>query len=235
MIVNGVTLPDIPEEVLTQYQYVTLVGTIGTNSQGTTSAYLLQASNSKFAVVPPGMQMLDGESYTYNTLVWTEKSGACFICMPGMVDTWTEEASYMGSASPVDWTMDLSDINGTVQEFDLLATNHDICIATAYDIETQTPTVGTDVYCTATAGFPPGVEPSPTRYSIAKAILDAVARQIMRLTDSTAKVKPEEFEAKLESVSKGTVLPDNALVYYRGMANTTLGASGLFSTNADGS
>ena len=41
------------------------------------------------------------------------------------------------------------------------------------------------------------------RYSILGSILVGTARQIMRLTDSTEKVKPEEFEAKLESVEKG--------------------------------
>lgn len=238
MIVNGVTLPDIPADVLAQYGYLTLIGTIGTNSQGTMAAYTLQASNSKFAVVPPGMQMLDGESYTYNTLVWTEKSGVCFLYMAGMSDSWTEEASYIGSTSPVDWTMDLTEIDGTVQEFDLLATNHDICIATAYDIETQMPTVGTEVYCTATAGFPPEEEVKPPRYSIATSILDGTARQIMRLTDSTAKVKLEEFEAKLESVEKGGtpflvptasgVVPD----YERGLAVTTLKLGDILSSSA---
>lgn len=39
------------------------------------------------------------------------------------------------------------------------------------------------------------------RYSILGSILVGTARQIMRLTDSTEKVKPEEFEPKLEGIN----------------------------------
>lgn len=39
------------------------------------------------------------------------------------------------------------------------------------------------------------------RYSILGSILVGTARQIMRLTDSTDKVKPEEFEPKLEGIN----------------------------------
>ena len=39
------------------------------------------------------------------------------------------------------------------------------------------------------------------RYSILGSILVGTARQIMRLTDSTTKVKPEEFEPKLEGIN----------------------------------
>ena len=59
-------------------------------------------------------------------------------------------------------------------------------------------------------------------YSIASTILDAVARQIMRLTDSTEKVKPEEFEAKLASVSKGAQIPEGGMVYFTGNASCVL-------------
>jgi hypothetical protein len=57
------------------------------------------------------------------------------------------------------------------------------------------------------------------RYSILGSILVGTARQIMRLTDSTAKVKPEEFETKLEGVEAGIALP-YAEEYAFGVVNT---------------
>ena len=72
-----------------------------------------------------------------------------------------------------------------------------------HDIMNGSPTA-TDIYFPNSEPKEEPEEPETQyaeRYSILGSILVGTARQIMRLTDSTEKVKPEEFEAKLEGIN----------------------------------
>lgn len=231
MIVNGVTLPDIPEEVLASYPYVLIVKQTITAPGFSMIGYSGIASTSPFAVLPPNMSEYIEPPYEgYDP---GAEYRFCFTEHSGVKIDWSEEdSSETWTINEIvkdygDFGVWAADCTGPFFSEDATMTNetvwanHDICVATGI-VEDCLAIAGTEVYF-ANSATP--AEPSPTRYSIAKAILDAVAKQIMRLTDSTAKVKPEEFEAKLESVEKGTALPDNARVYYVGSAESTLEVS----------
>lgn len=200
MIVNGVTIPDIPEYILGTNPYAVVVRI--SSAEG--DMWMLLTSKGAFTAVPPGMPV-DGQTHEYYYVASTVSENFMFF---GNGEEWAEGGRSEGLNMPINATQE-----GATAE--MLYTNHDIYVATAYDDTTHRGTAGTQLFCTASKE-----DSLPTRYSIAKAILDAVARQIMRLTDSTAKVKPEEFEAKLASVPKSGELPDGILGICVGKATT---------------
>lgn len=202
MIVNGVTLPDIPEYILNQNPFVLVVRMLTPEGNMT----MLLTSTAAFTAVPPGMTV-DEQAHEFYHVASTVTDNFMFMLVDGS-EEWMEGGRSSSLTFPVDITQE-----GTTVE--LLYTNHDIYVASAFDDTTNLATAGTQIYRTATQ-----LETPPTRYSIAKAILDAVARQIMRLTDSTEKVKPEEFEAKLASVPKSGELPEGILGICVGKATT---------------
>lgn len=219
MIVNGVTLPDVPVDVLAQYPYAVIVSQDYLEATGPIG-YLMYATKSE--ILYASAEAFGGANATINSFGTGYEVYTCFSDGTSYPDKWTrmdEQCSETDMFSKPVGEYVIND-NATA-EYAVVWANHDIKEVTGFDPGTGEFLFGDTYFADSSAP----VAPSPTRYSIAKAILDAVARQIMRLTDSTAKVKPEEFEAKLASVSKGSSLQI-------GRATTTLRVS--FDTTASG-
>lgn len=201
MIVNGVTLPDIPADVLAQYPYAVIVKM----DCGSYKSYNLCVSTDVFFYLNESLasELLDVDY----ALVVSNGSGYgdtgagdgyCYIGDSITGNEWIFKDTGRGATSPIDSGLNSNANYPTA----LVWANHDVYEITSIDTSTGEFVTG-EIYFPNSEAEEEPEETKPPRYSIATAILDAVARQIMRLTDSTKKVKPEEFEAKLESVSKG--------------------------------
>lgn len=170
MIVNGVTLPDVPAEITENYPNQIIVS-IQVDSG--TMYYLYATVDGQFALVLSGVVGNDYDAYM--------QMGAGY--------------KKFGFLSDTDVSVGWAELNSDTMNAAYLPTNSHTFVWANHEIQTI---IGIDEN-----GNPIYEETAskPTRYSIATAILDAVARQIMRLTDSTEKVKPEEFEPKLEGIN----------------------------------
>lgn len=216
MIVNGVTLPDVPADVLAEFPYVIIA-----NADLPEIAYIAVVSSKEFVHCSGNLVGFDPEK-----VITTFGSGDMLTIADGGTE-W-ESMGFPFSEGQFYW--DEADVG-----LDEIGTAQDIYTIDSYDSSTGEYTKS-DIWMAAnisSGGESPA--PKPSRYSIATAILDAVARQIMRLTDSTEKVKPEEFEAKLESVGKGMAVPDNAKLMYFGNAKSAFKASDFAFTSRAGS
>ena len=185
MIVNGVALPDIPADVLAEFPYVIIAN--AENADLPEIAYIAVVSSKEFVHCSGNLVGFDPEK-----VITTFGSGD----MLAIADGGTEWESMGFPFSEGQFYWDEADVG-----LDEIGTAQDIYTIDSYDSSTGEYTKS-DIWMAAnisSGGESPA--PKPSRYSIATAILDAVARQIMRLTDSTEKVKPEEFEPKLEGIN----------------------------------
>ena len=177
MIVNGVTLPDIPADVLAKYPNALI---LWSPQEVGSDGYMLLLTKGEIAYLPPSIL---GTSSPY--LKSTNNGFARYM------------VAYPNNAT--EWILQ-AEMENYLMRFELLDTfspvwaNLDIYECTSLNLNTGAFTKG-DIW------FPNSETPKPPRYSIATTILDGTARQIMRLTDSTEKVKPEEFEPKLEGIN----------------------------------
>lgn len=185
MIVNGVTLPDIPAEVLEQYPYIFI--THGESTLGT-EAYTIIASATEFLYMSPDI-FPDIEEGLYCL------SDSKMMGYDSDEAAWNEDGSVLPAMTNL-----LSLQNTGVGTMTIIYSNYDIYTVASINADTGEFTKG-EIYFPNSEAEEEPEETKPPRYSIATAILDAVARQIMRLTDSTTKVKPEEFEPKLEGIN----------------------------------
>ena len=175
MIVNGVTLPDIPAEVLAEKPNAVVTHTVIYG----TDIYSLAVSSQPFdhgSAELLGQEMLlthgEGQNYMLSNGVWDD----------------------LGTTSQSPFGVQLGEVTaeGMTMEYTLVWTNQTEFKEIVW-IDLDTMEWGTE---------PKEEEPEyAERYSILGSILVGTARQIMRLTDSTEKVKPEEFEPKLEGIN----------------------------------
>ena len=183
MIVNGVTLPDIPDKVLELSQYYI----IHRMYSDTSEIYSIRVLPNAAVYFPPGMiteygTLYSPEYYTFN------------LSTDG--NEWIDAGSGVGELA-----ISIGVADGVTDE--LLFSNHDIYEVTSVNAETGEFTTG-EIYFPNSEAEQEPEEPETQyaeRYSILGSILVGTARQIMRLTDSTKKVKPEEFEPKLEGIN----------------------------------
>ena len=174
MIVNGVTIPDIPAEVLAEKPNAVVTHTVIYGKD----IYSLAVSSQPFdhgSAELLGQEMLlthgEGQNYMLSNGVWDD----------------------LGTTSHSPFGVQLGEVTveGMTMEYTLVWTNQTEFKEIVW-IDLDAMEWGTEPK-----------EEKPTRYSIATAILDSVARQIMRLTGNASKVYPEDFEEKLKSVDTG--------------------------------
>lgn len=232
MIVNGTYIPDIPADIQAKHPYwfILYVDRLAEALDG----YQLYGANEPVVYidgslfgVPYGIVMNMTPGYSQYYVNNTSLSDGWRYLMGGEESC----AAALGTVS----TDEVGDVTTT-----FVWANHNVREVIAVNEETFEFTYGGLYYPPEDMPDVPA-SPSANRYSIAKAILDAVARQIMRLTDSTEKVKPEEFEGKLAEVKAGGgggslfevvasgIIPD----YPKGYATSTLSVE-YFETNAVG-
>jgi hypothetical protein len=220
MIVNGVTLPDIPDEAKVYSNFVVM-----RSIQPGSDAYMLIGCAGGSLVVKDSSPLDPSMPDVYPSWLYLSKPVGIYERFED--GEWTFDSGASGTGyQMLPMPMVTAELDGELMSIDVFWADHVVMEATLD---------GSGVPVSTGIQYYPKVEeePSPTRYSIAKAILDAVARQIMRLTDSTEKVKPEEFEAKLASVPKSGELPEGMMGMSVGKAQATM--TGLsFETSATG-
>jgi hypothetical protein len=182
MIVNGVTLPDIPAEVLASYPYLTCVTLPG-------EVTMLVASTQKAAFYDTAE--ITG---TYGIAIFSDTDGTATV--------------YLLESGATEWVEDGEPTNGeALWLHDLGLTdnsafypNHDICIATEYDNSAGKVTVGTEVWKAAVEyKFE---EEAPTRVSIGRSLVDGYAREVQRLTGTTDQMNAIQIREKLAKLYK---------------------------------
>ena len=190
MIVNGVTLPDIPAEVLEQYPYAVMF------HRDETDGWVLAVAVSEYAYLLGDLIDTSMEGIRFVT---SSGAGASFSCYQDST-AWNQTATHEAGENLL--TIGAVNLETGVESTTMAVVwaNHDIYKVTSIDFSTGEFVTG-EIYFPNSEAEEEPEETKPPRYSIATAILDAVARQIMRLTDSTKKVKPEEFEPKLEGIN----------------------------------
>lgn len=211
MIVNGVTLPDIPAEVLAEYPYAVIAIW---EKNGTDVEYCLVVSDYPFAYAPantrpyfPGMPDLG-----YIDMECAFPSGGSFVitsCPIGGGNEWLElsevaESSYFAMNLEV-----YSGPEGTTEKYTIVWANHDVCKATSI-VDTGTTfevTVGTEVY------FAKSEEeaPKPTRVSIGRSLVDGYAKEVQRLTGTTEQMNAIQIREKLSTVKAAIKIGDTVL------------------------
>lgn len=204
--VNGVTLPDIPSEVLAEYPYAVIVY-LDDSEAGNLSMYFCFAGPYPFYCD----QSTDGGTdYAYS------------VDFEGLSEgTFTGLALFDGDES---WSVAYEElmaypcggeVDGDTGTFETLWSNHDI-----YVVDMDTGEIG-EVYFANSA-----VDPN---YYAPKSWYDGMARQVMRLTGTSDKLSTDAMLAAVKAVEVGggLVLADNERIYQIGAAVSTLDISGM--------
>lgn len=193
--VNGVSLPDIPSEVLEQYPYACI-------------SYARQAENGVVAVEGYMMLLATKPMGVYASTVFTEGDAYMFgyldktaLVAGGSLVTgeteWTIQE--IGANGDLDGYMDCDtsvDYGGTVVtlQYKLQWSNYDIYVATVDDEGNLTAT--DTIYFARNDSDP--------NYFAPKSWYDGMARQVMRLTGTSDKLSTTEMLALLKTVEPAT-------------------------------
>jgi len=204
--VNGVTLPDIPSEVLEQYPYAVIID--ASEASGAVAPYVFFCAESAFGVIPAE---LAGGAELLASLGPGYQGGYC----------WPD----------AEWTLGMSGTEGGIgnpinYEADpcyLMWANHDVCVVTQLN-DDDTFLIGTEVY------FPSSV--SDPNYYAPKSWFDGMARQVMRLTGTSDKMNTDKMLELAKGVEVGGSLAENERIYQVGTAASTLDVSGLMTSSA---
>lgn len=183
--VNGVSLPDIPSDVLEQYPYVIIASVTDSDTEG---AYVYHASTAPFLYMP-------------SALIGQDDIGA--------VGT-TGTAVYAYGTSTIDWLDPTATedghtfTNGTYNgmffagafEGVLVWSNHDICEAALNE-------AGDGFVTTSTVWFARNDSVSVSYYAAPKSWYDGMAQQVMRLSETTSKLTTDAMLSALKGVEVG--------------------------------
>ena len=183
--VNGVTLPDIPSEVLEQYPYAFVVRCTGDAFDGLGENYYAYfASAEQFIYMSSALTGMDNAGMIATTGQQVYAYGAVSV-------GWQEMTDASGNGHVIaDGTYNggfLADLVDGVLEW----SNHDILEVVSVDADTGTFTTGT-------AWFPSSV--SDPNYYAPKSWFDGMARQVMRLTGTSDKLPTDEMLEDLKGV-----------------------------------
>lgn len=178
--VNGVSLPDIPEDVLASYPYAVIVCVMDTNG----NVYWCYVSASPFFCYPAtdgGLDYamaLDLASASPNTITLLQTDG----------ESWAEVATSIQYPCRGDNPED-------TESYETVWANHDVLTVTGLDETTGEFIIG-DVF------FPSSL--SDPNYYAPKSWYDGMARQVMRLTGTSDKLSTTAMLALLKTVEPAT-------------------------------
>ena len=227
--VNGVTLPDIPSEVLESYPYAVITALRATDApDGTDAAYYL------FSAEKPGYFVsadMTGDTWHYitffdsfmdNTYAMGVEGGFAFKDSNGNATGQTE----WDILDPAKFTMDTCFLTTDTYEgdsglaMDIVWANHDVIEATGVNEETGELLTG-EIYFARNDSDP--------NYYAPKSWFDGMARQVMRITGTSDKLNTEEMLAGLKDAI--AVGPYDSIVRGGGGVST-LNISGLLTSSA---
>lgn len=184
MIVNGVTLPDIPDKVLELSQYYI----IHRMYIDTFEIYSIRVLPNAAVYFPPGMiteygTLYSPEYYTFN------------LSTDG--NEWIDAGFGVGELA-----ISIGVVDGVTDE--LLFSNHDIYEVTSVNAETGEFTTG-EIY------FPNSEASHPERVSIGRSLVDGYAREVQRLTGTTDQMNAVQIREKLSTAKAGIKVGDVVL------------------------
>lgn len=189
MIVNGVTLPDLPAELLASYPNAII--TLAKNNTLGTETYAFWASSTEFIYLS---QEVFPEAE--NTLSSLNDFMSAAYDEDGLA--WKDE-----SVIPAGTNLLLA-VNAGLTTLDIIWSNHDIYEVASVNEETGEFTYG-DIY------FANSEEPKPTRVSIGRSLVNGFATQVQRLTGTTDQMNAVQIREKLSAVKAGIKIGDTVL------------------------
>ena len=205
MIVNGVTLPDIPEEVLAQYPHAVIssIAMYLPSADYTMVMYSLMVADVPFDRLPNELTYIG-----YNVLA-SKGTGCSGMCYAGD-ESWgidLSEAMEMLLA-PIDG----SDDQGTVvYTYGFVWTNQEE-IKTAVWIDFDTGEWGTETE-----------EEKEERLSISCSLMDNFALEAQRLTGTTEKVNAVQLRSLLATANSGGIGEEDSSEVELGEARASIG------------
>lgn len=205
MIINGVTLPDIPEEVLAQYPYAVISSvTMYTPSADYTQVmYMLSVADVPFDRIPKELINADMGSLA------SKGTGCSGIWFAGD-ETWDiglSEAAEMPIV-PDGGSMDQGPSTYT---YEFLWTNQEE-IKTAVWIDFNTGEWGTE-----------SGEENPERVSIALNLMNGFAYETQRLTGTTEKVNAVQLRSLLVAANSGGIGEEDSSEVELGTSRVSIG------------
>lgn len=182
MIVNGVTLPDIPAEVLAEYPYAVITHTVIYDMD----VYSLAVSSQPF---DHGSAELLGQE-----MLLSHGEGQNFMESDGVWDD-------LGTTSHSPFGVQLGEITaeGMTMEYTLVWTNQTEFKEIVW-IDSDTMEWGTEPK-----------EEKPTRVSIGRSLVDGYAREVQRLTGTAEQMNAIQIREKLATVKAGIKIGDTVL------------------------
>lgn len=202
--VNGVTLPDIPEDVLASYPYAVIsyiepvsffIGEADYTENAGDPFYELTVSKAPGYLAPGELAEVE-EGYDFEKCIFAaETTEVASFTLSNDTTTWevsiepvqTRELSAEGTVNVTGdgYTMEL--------EYSIVWSNYNIYTATADDSGNITPTDTVYFYSSTANYFAP------------KSWYDGMARQVMRLTGTSEKLTKDKMLEDLESVTQTTL------------------------------
>ena len=191
MIVNGVTLPDIPADVLAQYPYAILLHITLSSTSGDV-IYMLIFGSTPFVQVSASLIGAISDN------IFSSGAGYRLSALSGE-NEWTNGTE-----------LENGSVGGQLGEFagdvyTLVWANHDVYTAVAADESTGEITAGTEIY------FPNSEASHSERVSIGRSLVDGYAREVQRLTGTTDQMNAIQIREKLSAVKAGIKIGDVVL------------------------
>lgn len=184
--VNGVTLPDIPSEVLEQYPYAVIYKE--TRPAGTIY-YALCVSKTAMLYMS---KEVSGDTSGAEAVIYNTYAYRAFY--DSDTSEWGDLAVFNNGY--VDYEGQMGVAVGTFQNYvyEWVYTNHDIYEATAINTSTGEITLG-EVWMSSSLSDP--------NYFAPKSWFDAIARQVMRLTGTSDKLNTDKMLELAKGVEVG--------------------------------
>lgn len=189
MIIDGVTIPDIPEELLA-YPY-SVIFRVDYNIDEPETRYLFVAANAPFGHIRT--ELLGEMSAVWKVgVVGSMGTGTSLICIEPY-NKWDAFLDYDGSDKIVFPVSDgIPQTND--EEYTLIWANSVVYEVATLDPETGAYTIG-GIY------FPKG---KPDRVSIAYTLFDDITKEVQRLSGTKEQMNAIQVLAKLKQIQAGT-------------------------------
>lgn len=191
---NGVTVPDVPVDLLKEYPFAVV---IRTSSGGTVAGHQLYVSKSAFFHVNKGMMPSPYSSYEIVGSLGAGKSGSRTV-------NESEWYVYSSESSPGSTMTPIGDIQAgsTVTTSTLIWANHDVYEVTSLDMTTGDYTMG-DRY------YPVFNDVDDERVSIGYDLFNDIVEQIQRLSNNEEKMNALRAYWKLTTVAAVVTVTDD--------------------------
>ena len=208
MIVNGVTLPDIPADVLAQYPYAVILHIVidmGEEAEQIglkdSNYYALIYSAEKIGFMLEGIaESITGEEFNSDIIFQIDETKP-YLFDESVNNEWYQNESDIPTSFNQIGVVGDSSMMITSEVF---WSNHDVYEITSIDTSTGELITG-EIY------FPNSEASHPERVSIGRSLVDGYAREVQRLTGTTDQMNAVQIQQKLSEVKAGIKIGDVVL------------------------